>query len=428
MPNSIKVQLLLTGNEIMSGVTSDTNSTRMAHALSTLGISIHRKVTVGDDITLLIEALQNQSQNSNVLIVNGGLGPTVDDLSVEAAAKAFDLSIKKHPDAFSHVQNWCKRIHAELNQANLKQSYLPEGADILANSIGSAVGFSLVQNNCLILFTPGVPSELEAMLDNAILPKLKVKFPNITQAYIERLHFFGIGESRFQQTVDDKITDWPEEVTLSFRAGSPTLEVKLTSFHKSHASIKDACRKQLFNLFGDYFITEGNSTLAEALVKLLKENNKRITFAESCTGGKMASLLTEVSGASQVFDAGFVSYSNTIKNQLLNVKLETIEQHGAVSEKVVNEMLLGALKLSQADYGIAVSGIAGPDGGSDEKPIGTVCFAWGSPNDYQSCTFLMPRSRKMFQLMVAATGFDLIRRKICNIEEAPIYFGRKRLS
>ncbi len=409
----------------MSGVTTDTNSVRFANALAKVGMSISRKVTIGDSLSSLVEEIKQQSSQSDVLIVNGGLGPTVDDLSAEALAKTFNLPLVTHQAALEHVTTWCERLNTQLNDANLKQTLLPEGVELLANPIGSAVGFYIEKNDCLIMFTPGVPSELEAMLDVAILPLLKKKFPKARAANIERIHCFGIGEARFQQKVDDEIKDWPEEIELSFRAGAPTLEIKLTSFSLEHEKLKQQCKQKLYDLFGDYIVSEGETSLAQAVVELLKQKQKHITFAESCTGGKMASLLTEVSGASEVFEAGFVTYSNDIKHKIIQVKTETLEKHGAVSEQVALEMLLGALTQSGSDYGVAVSGIAGPNGGSKEKPVGTVCIAWGSENKHHTTTLLMPRSRLMFQLMVAATGLDLIRRELLNIQTPPQYFGRK---
>jgi nicotinamide-nucleotide amidase len=423
--SEVKVQLLLTGNELMSGVTTDTNSSRFAKSLEKAGMAISRKVTVGDELDLLISEIKNLSKESDLLLVNGGLGPTLDDLSAEALSKAFDLPLQKHPIAFDHVKNWCERLNTKLNDANIKQSILPEGVDILENPIGSALGFYIEKNNCLILFTPGVPSELEAMLDVAVEPLLRKHFPNAKMANIERLHCFGIGEARFQQAVDDKLKDWPEEVELSFRAGAPTLEIKLTTYSEQHQEIKKRCKQNLYELFGDYIVCEGEDTLPSSLVKLLNDKKQKVTFAESCTGGKIASLLTEVAGASDVFEAGFVTYSNDIKNKIIQVKQETLEQFGAVSEQVAKEMLSGALKQSGADIGAAVSGIAGPAGGSEEKPVGTVCIAWGSRNSMQSTTLLMPRSRQMFQLMVAATALDLLRRDLLKIETPPNYFGRR---
>jgi len=424
MKENIRIQLLLTGNELMSGVTTDSNSAMIAETLAAINMSIYRKVTVGDDMDLLVNEIQHLSKHSDVLMINGGLGPTIDDLTASALAAASSLPLEQHPQALDHVQSWCQRVNAQLSAANLKQALLPRGVGILDNPVGSAVGFSLTLNNCLILCTPGVPSELEAMLDVAIVPLLKKTFPHAKTAIIERLHFFGIGEANLQQKVDDEIKNWPKSVELSFRAGAPTLEIKLTIFSQEHVAAQQQCKQWLYDLFGDFIVAEGKDTLASALVSLLKTNNKKITFAESCTGGKMASLLTEVSGASEVFEAGFVTYSNDIKTKIINVSQETLEQYGAVSEPVTKQMLLGALQKSAADYGVAVSGIAGPDGGSKEKPVGTVCIAWGTSTKNQSCTLLVTRPRKMFQLMVAATGFDLIRRHILELNHEAPYFKR----
>lgn len=427
MKENIRIQLLLTGNELMSGVTTDSNSSMIAETLATINMSIYRKVTVGDNMDLLVDEIQQLSKNSDVLIINGGLGPTVDDLTANALAKASTLPIEQNPQALQHVQVWCQRVNAPVNQANLKQTLLPKGAGLLENPIGSAVGFSLTLNNCLILCTPGVPSELDAMLDVAIIPLLKKTFPNSKTAIVERIHCFGIGEASLQQKVNDEIKNWPKMVELSFRAGSPTVEIKLTVFSEKHKPEQQQCKQYLYQLFGDFIVAEGSESLASTLITLLKKDNKKITFAESCTGGKMASLLTEVSGASDVFDAGFVTYSNDMKSKLVNVSEKTLEQFGAVSEQVAQQMLLGALKSSGADYGIAVSGIAGPNGGSKKKPVGTVSIAWGSLNDNQSCTLLISRPRKMFQLMVAAAGFDLIRRQLLDMKAEPPYFKRLKI-
>ncbi len=425
MKTKVRIQLLLTGNELMSGVTTDTNSNRFAEMLARLSLSVYRRITIGDDMELLVHSIQSMSKECDVLLVNGGLGPTIDDLSAEALGKAFNLPLTEHAQALQQVKNWCERMNAQLSAANIKQAILPEGVGIIRNPVGSAPGFYIEKNNCLILFTPGVPSELEAMLKGDIPALLAQKFPNAQSALIDRYHCFGIGESRFQQTVDNEFPDWPKQVELSFRAGAPTLEIKLTTHSPEHHALKQVWKEKLFQLFGDYFVSEGEQTLAGAVVALLKHHNKKVTFAESCTGGKIASMLTEVSGASEVFEAGFVTYSNRIKSSTLGVTQQSLAQNGAVSETVAKEMLLGALHVSGADIGAAVSGIAGPNGGSAEKPVGTVCIAWGSVEQHQCVTFHMPRSRQLFQLMVAATALDLIRRQLLNIKNPPDYFGRK---
>ncbi len=418
----MKLHLLLTGNELMSGDTVDSNSSRIAHQLAHCGLRVARKVTVGDDLDLLVDEIKRASEASDILIVNGGLGPTIDDLTPKALALAAGVKLQEHPEASEHVKSWCKRRGAACNAANMKQAMLPAGVAIVANPVGSAVGFSLQLNSCLVICTPGVPSELTAMLEQEIVPMLHARFPDDASPSILRLKTFGIGESGLQQRVNDVLPDWPKEVDLGFRAGAPLLEIKLTINDASHAKLRDQCEQQLYELFGDHIIGNDDITLAESVINLLKKADAKITTAESCTGGLIASLITEVAGASQVFEAGVVSYSNAIKQKVLNVSEADLQEHGAVSETVVRQMALGALAISNADYAIAVSGVAGPDGGSDDKPVGTVWVAWGHKDNIKTNKLYFPVARKLFQTMTAAVALDLIRRELLGFKAESRYF------
>ncbi|MBL4867773.1 MAG: CinA family nicotinamide mononucleotide deamidase-related protein [Pseudomonadales bacterium] len=422
--SAIKVQVLLTGNELMSGVTIDSNSAMMAEKLSSVGLTLFRKVTIGDEIDVLIDEMEVLSRSSDVIIVNGGLGPTIDDLTAEAVGNLIDKPIVEHVKAMQHLDQWCKARGLALNEANKKQAFLPEGAVIIDNALGSAVGFSVVWNDCFIICTPGVPSELRVMLDQEIIPLLQKRFPHSSAPSITRLQFFGLGESTLQQTIVDTFPDWPKEVDVSFRAGAPTLELKLTTYDESHAALKQQWKDKLLSLVGDCVVGEGSTTLQKEVVALLAEHNKSVTTVESCTGGLIASTLTEVPGASAVFEAGFVTYSNEMKEKLVGVSAKVLQTCGAVSEEVVREMLDGGLKISGADVGVAVSGVAGPDGGTVAKPVGTVWIAWGSDQAMYSQRLLVRWERKMFQVMTAAIALDLIRRLLLGIEASPGYFAR----
>lgn len=419
------VQLLLTGNELMSGDTIDSNSAMIAKSLAGLGISIHAKTTIGDNVEQLIQSIEQSSRESDIVIINGGLGPTIDDLTAEALAKATHNRLVENSFALEHLNNWCGHRGLAVNTANLKQAMLPKDCTIIANPVGSAVGFSIEWNDCLIICTPGVPSELRLMLKDEIIPIIQSRHPDHARINTIRLQVFGIGESTLQQLVTDNIKDWPEQIELGFRAGAPLMEVKLTCKDPQHEALQKACLDQLIALFGDHVIGADNITLPQVLIKLLAEKDLHITTAESCTGGLISSQITEVSGASQVFEAGFITYSNLIKQKLLDVSLSTLEEHGAVSESVVKEMANGALAKSNADYVIAVSGIAGPDGGTENKPVGTVWIAWGQKNKIKTKKLLFRYHRKLFQTMVAAAGLDLIRRELLAIESTPHYFIEK---
>jgi len=408
-----KVQLLLTGNELMTGDIVDSNSAMMAQVLKDIGLSVNRKVTVADDLALLVDEITYMANTSDILIINGGLGPTVDDLTAQALALSIGEELSQHPEALAHLTNWCQRRGAELNAPNLKQAILPKGCQIVANKNGSAVGFSVRYKDCDIYCTPGVPHELKVMLKEQIIPIISTGLPLNLITDITRLQVFGIGESSLQKIINEQLPNWPEEIELGFRAGMPLLEVKLTIKTKQGLVLKSQWKEKLINALGDHLIAEiqGKAKpLAQHLINQLQQHKLKVTTAESCTGGLIASKLTEVSGSSAVFEAGFVTYSNQMKTTMLDVPQSTIKQHGAVSEAVVIAMAKGSLTKSNADITIAVSGVAGPNGGSDDKPVGTVWFAWGSMDNIKTQCLLLPCNRLQFQQFVAAIGLDLLRR------------------
>ena len=421
----LKVQLLLTGNEIMSGDTVDSNSALIARRLAELAVGVHRKVTVGDDIELLGNELAAMADDADLLIVNGGLGPTIDDLTAEVLASITGVGIAEHPEAVAHLEQWCGRRNLPLNAANMKQAMLPKGADIIANPIGSAVGFELMVGDCRVVCTPGVPGELAAMLD-IILADLARRLERPVQRSILRLQTFGLGESTAQQIISDNIGDWPAEVELGFRAGAPQMEIKLTVDSTAALPARQRCREQLEELFGDHIIGERDTLLAERVLQLLRERGATLTTAESCTGGLIASMLTRIPGSSDGFRAGFVTYADSIKHAVLGVDKEVLASEGAVSEAVVRQMALGAMERAGADYAIAVSGIAGPDGGSEEKPVGTVWLAWGGRDSLHTRCLRWPVERSLFQTMVAAAGLDMIRRTLLGLDSEPRYFSQRR--
>lgn len=420
----MKIQLLLTGNELMAGDIVDSNSAMIAQQFKTLGLEIFRKVTVADDLELLISEIQHISKNADVLIINGGLGPTTDDLTAQALAKAADLEIAQHPDALAHLEHWCKKRNYELNGPNLKQAMLPAGCKVVANAVGSAVGFNLHLNGCDIYCTPGVPRELKQMLTEEIISDVASKYPSLAHAETTRLQVFGYGESRLQEMLDTNFPDFPQTLDIGYRASMPLLELKLTSKSASDLTLKTEWLNKIKVLLTDHVvheITDKPVSLAGKVNELLASQNKTITTAESCTGGLIASQITQNAGASSVFQAGFVTYSNEVKEKQLGVKSETLAQFGAVSEQTVLEMAQGAIKQANSDYAIAVSGIAGPGGGSDDKPVGTVCIAWGTSQVIETTTLFLPGARSYFQQYVAAISLDLIRRLLIKSNEVPRY-------
>ncbi|WP_448211017.1 CinA family nicotinamide mononucleotide deamidase-related protein [Colwellia sp. MEBiC06753] len=420
----LNIQLLLTGNELMSGDIVDSNSAMIAQELALIGLSVKRKVTVADTIADLITEIELMSQNADILIINGGLGPTVDDLTAVALAQVANVGIVQHPEALEHITQWCKQRNFQLNEPNLKQTMLPQGCNIIANDLGSAVGFHLNINNCDIYCTPGVPKELQVMVKNEIIPAISKLMPDIAHHHVSRYQVFGIGESSLQKLVNEHLSDWPEDIELGFRASMPLLELKLTSKTETAKKAKAQWFDKISTLVGDHLVAEIQQTpksFGEHLQQLLLQQQKKITFAESCTGGLLASQMTKVAGSSQVFDGSFVTYSNKMKHELVGVKNETLDRYGAVSEQAVIEMAHGALARTSADIAIAVSGIAGPSGGTEDKPVGTVWLAWGDNQVMNTACLYIPGSRYYFQQFVAAIALDLARRLLIGSNETPRY-------
>lgn len=417
----MNVNLLMTGNELMIGDITDSNSTYIAQQLEPEGFSVRRKLTVGDDLALLVESLQQLSSDVDVLIVNGGLGPTVDDLTAVALAQALGVPLEQHAAALSHLESWCAQRRIRLNAANMKQALLPQGCILLANRTGSAVGFGAELNGCLVLCTPGVPREMHTMLSEEILPLLRSRFPDQIRLPLSRFMVFGIGESGLQQWLNDQLPDLPDAIDVGFRASAPLIELKLKPKTPAAIDVVAQWQPRIEALIHDYVIAHERASLQKVVVDLLAQQNKTVVTAESCTGGLIASQITSIAGASAVFGAGFVTYSNPMKQQMLGVAETTLQQHGAVSEAVVREMLAGSLARSGANLGVAVSGIAGPDGGSAEKPAGTVWIAWGSCDAIQAACLLYPGERIWFQSMVAAVALDLLRRELLGITATPRY-------
>ncbi|XPF94113.1 CinA family nicotinamide mononucleotide deamidase-related protein [Colwellia sp. RE-S-Sl-9] len=422
--SNINLQLLLTGNELINGDVIDTNSAYIAKQLKELGIDVTRRVTIADSLPALVNEIKVMSEIANILIINGGLGPTSDDLTSEALSIAANLSLEENSQAIKHLQQWAEKRELTLDKANLKQALLPETCNIINNRTGSAVGIHLKLNNCDIFCTPGVPSELKIMLNEEILPQLKSQLPKQEFLHTTRLQTFGIGESKLQMLMEEHLPDLPSNIEVGYRANSPTLELKLTTHTKTAYTLKETWLTKVYQVLNDHILGEikdDDLSLPMCVFQQLLDNKLTITTAESCTGGLIASQITALAGSSQIFEAGYVTYSNKMKTKMLSVPPTTLESYGAVSKETVIAMAQGALKHSNADIAIAVSGIAGPTGGTTEKPTGTVWIAWGDATKMNTQHFIIKGNRNYFQKVVAARSLDLVRRFILKSTSVPLY-------
>lgn len=371
--------ILLIGTELVRGELRDKNGHSIAGRLAELGYEVRELRTVDDDISRIAQTLTALGSRYDFLFVTGGLGPTSDDLTAAAAARAIGRELTLDARSLERIRAAFQKAGVPMHPMNDKQALFPEGASVLDNELGTAPGFACTIGRARAFFTPGVPREMEHIFEERILPSLpKPEAP----LFIERLSVFGLPESTVAGRVESVARDFP--VTLGYRAGSHEIEVKI----QGQATPGEppelarartvAARDRAAELLGDALIVQGRVELAEHFGNSFKERNISVGFAESCTGGLVSHLITAVAGCSACFFGSVVCYDNRVKEGTLGVSSEILERHGAVSEECAVAMARGAIRALGVDVGISITGIAGPSGGSPEKPVGLVHFAAAS--------------------------------------------------
>ncbi|QTA81253.1 Competence-induced protein [Desulfonema limicola] len=406
-------EILATGDEIRSGSLADTNSAWLAQKLEQAGLEVTRHNCVGDDRELLCEVLKEISKRADIALVTGGLGPTTDDLTSEAAADAARVELVLDQKALDSIENYFSSRNRTMPLSNKKQALIPQGAETIYNPVGTAPGFALKIGKCLFYFMPGVPSEMKTMYSEKLVPHMeKYMGKNKVFNMVKTISTFGLPES----IVGEMLSALPEKypgIKLGLRAKFPEIQVKLYAKSTNEKDLKEnvhlACQ-WIAEKMGDRIFSTSEETMEAVVGKLLKKRNAAIAIAESCTGGLIASRLTDVPGSSDYFLFSGVTYSNESKIKVLGVKEETIKNFGAVSEETAGEMAIGARQAAGADYGLSTSGIAGPDGGTNEKPVGTVCIGLASPEKTETHRFILRfASRSMNKRMFAMKALDLLR-------------------
>ena len=410
---ALKAEILATGDEIRTGALVDSNSAYIAEALLSAGLDVVRHSCVGDDLAELVAIFREIGNRSEFCVVTGGLGPTVDDLTSQAAAEAAGVGLSFHEQALKDVQAFFDKTGRPLNDSNRKQAYLPDGAEILRNPIGTAPGFSLVIGHCRFCFLPGVPQEMKRMMAGHVLPMAQ-RLLGITASFfrIRAVTTFGLAES----IVDERLKDFPTlfpQLKLGMRAKFPEIQVKFYGEGYDLQAIDqdlEAAAAYTGQLMGRNLVSLTGESMAAAVGRLLRERSRTLSLAESCTGGLLSDMVTSVSGSSDYFLFSGVTYSNQAKVSVLKVNPETIERFGAVHEETAKEMAVGAKTVSGSDYALATSGIAGPSGGSPEKPVGTVCIALAGP--YFVCArryHFKVRDRESNKIIFAMKALDILR-------------------
>lgn len=398
--------MLSTGDEVLQGDIVDTNASWVGQQLSELGLKFSRRQTVADDLSSLIEAIDEACQRSDWLLVNGGLGPTTDDLSTEAASQLLEVPLELHNEWLEAMQRWYQKLDREMPKSNIKQAMLPQGAELIDNPIGTACGFIIRHHQCQVLFTPGVPSEFKKMVTDHWLPRLGAGGDQ--GVTVKRFFTFGLSESGLSDRLDP--LQLPSGVRLGYRSARPHIEIKIFSERYQHHEM-EAVYQQIREQLGAQLFSEDHSRWCELLQQQMIAKKLRLTVAESCTGGMLASQIVAEAGSSAYFERGFVTYTNEAKQQMLEVPTNLLVTYGAVSTEVAGAMAKGALAHSEADVALSITGIAGPGGGSDEKPVGTVCFGLATDKLCVVQRQRLPgRSRTGIRETAAAVALDMLRR------------------
>lgn len=408
----MRIEILNTGTELLLGNTLNTHGSWFGRQLFNMGLRVARQSTVPDGVAIR-EAFEEMVVRSDALLITGGLGPTSDDLTREIVADSLGLELHQDEQALRTLEAFFTIRGKSMAAANLKQTFVPTGADVLPNPNGTAPGLYLPPrinrlSNCAIFLLPGPPRELYPMFHNEVAPRLRSLCGSADVASVCELKFTGVGESDFHHGVDDKLAAL---VGLEYGYCARMGEVDLRLIGKDE--IIFTARELVLGKFAECLISDDGSSLEATVIRLLREKGRKLATAESCTGGLIANRLTNVPGASEVFTHGWVTYANEAKMDQLHVPAEMIAAHGAVSEDVARAMAEGALKESGADYAISVTGIAGPGGGTEEKPVGTAWLGLGvRGGETRSVRVFHPRNRKDFKQSVSQSALNLLRLEI----------------
>jgi competence/damage-inducible protein CinA-like protein len=407
-------EILTIGTEILLGDLLDTNAAWISGRLAALGVSIYRHTTVGDNKKRITAALKEAVSRADLVITTGGLGPTSDDLTNACLGEAAGREMVEYPEARRHVDEMFKRFGRTPTQSNYKQALFPEGSELIPNPAGTAMGAMLELDGTLVATFPGVPGEMKGMFEETLEPLIKERSEGSILS--RTLWFTGIGESALAEKVQDLLD--ANDPTVAPLAGQGKVRLRITT---RAATTEEAQEKiapvadEILSRLGDYYFGEDDETLESAIGKLLTGRGETLALAESCTGGLLAKRLTDRAGSSAFFTEGLITYSNEAKERLLGVPHELLVEHGAVSEPVAKAMAEGVRKTAGTDYGLSVTGVAGPDGGTEEKPVGLVFVGISDVEGMVAERLDLSawrRSREAIRERSANRAFDLLRHRI----------------
>lgn len=400
------------GDEILVGQIVDTNAAYISQSLGNIGITVRERVSVGDTADEIRRALDRELSLSEIVVMTGGLGPTKDDVTKRTLAAYFGCGMVRHQPTYDMVREMLLRRGIEFSELNRRQADVPECCTVLPNRNGTAPGMWFERDGKVVVSLAGVPFEMKALMDEQVVPLLKEKFrlrSNVHRTMIT----FGIAESILSERIEAWENSLPEWLHLAYLPSPSGIKLRLSAYEKDAEPARrriDDCFSELEKVIPEYVVGYDDCTLVDSVARLLTEKHATLAAAESCTGGRIAAQIVEKDGASRFFLCGVVSYSNASKVNVLGVDAMDIERYGAVSRQVAEQMAEGVRRISGADYAVSTTGIAGPTGGSEDKPVGTVWIAVATPSGVTARRMCYGRLRKQNIERASASALDMLRR------------------
>ncbi len=416
----MRIEVLCTGDELLTGLTTDTNSPYFMGKLFDMGEKVLRSQTVGDVREQIIEALISVRARADAVLVSGGLGPTADDLTAECAAVAAGVRLIENPEVLAELKARFAKRNFLFTPNNARQALIPEGAEVVRNPVGTAPMFIQRIERCTLFFVPGVPREYKVLVDREVLPRIAKMLegdPGRVFRAARLLKTIGLAESHLDARVAP-LAKVHCKVTFGFRTHAPENHLKLLAEGASQREADEtlaAAERDCREVLGPYVFGADQDSFPSVVGALLRERNATVGIGESCTGGLTAELLSTPAGASNYFIGAAVVYANAMKERWTGVRHETLEAHGAVSKEVAIELAEGARRECDATYGLSITGIAGPTGGTAEKPVGTVYFALATPEGTHSQHQALFGDRERIRLFAAAHALDMLRRHLLGL-------------
>lgn len=391
----VNASIITIGDELLMGQTINTNSAWMSQELNKIGIWVHRQITIGDNWNDIWNVLQDETNLSEIIILTGGLGPTADDITKPLLCKYFGGQLIMNEEALQNIKTIFTRLNRPLIERNIKQAEVPDSCSVLQNKRGTAPGMLFSRDSKIIISLPGVPYEMKGLMEASVIPYLKNEFVLPTICY-KTMVTAGKGESFIAEQLVDFEKSLPDYISLAYLPAYVIVKLRLKAIGEN----KEQLEKELHSYFeilkklvAEILVSDEDKRAEELIGEQLIKSGKTVATAESCTGGYIAHLISSVPGASNYFKGSMVSYSNEVKENVLNVSPQTLEKFGAVSEEVVSEMFYSIIEKMKVEYAIAVSGIMGPLGGSNEKQVGTVWIAIGSKENMITKKLVLPFDR-----------------------------------